>query len=224
MHHRTTQTCHSEERSDVGISGRQLRFRRWLSHDPAGYCEIATSAYGLLAMTNMGASTVLTAAGTDRGGPSRDCHVGLWPPRNDKSGGQQRFNGGRYGSGRAFPRLPRARSALAMTNLEASRHRRNAVLVASLHGAHYPQGARRIRKAAKPPTAAQGTPLQTQSVRAILTIAGSNRQCAAGRGAPSQRKSRGPSGSAKNPGLRFAVPEIFCGFSIRPYRRSRGRP
>ena len=36
--------CHSEERSDVGISGRQLRFRRWLSYDPAGYCEIATSA------------------------------------------------------------------------------------------------------------------------------------------------------------------------------------
>ena len=78
------QVCHSEERSDVGISGRQLRFRRWLSHDPAGYCEIATSAYGLLAMTSRGASSVLTAAGTDRGGPSRDCHVGLWPPRNDK--------------------------------------------------------------------------------------------------------------------------------------------
>ena len=98
MHHRTTQTCHSEERSDVGISGRQLRFRRWLSHDPAGYCEIATSAYGLLAMTNMGASTVLTAAGTDRGGPSRDCHVGLRPPRNDKYGSQHRFNGGLYES------------------------------------------------------------------------------------------------------------------------------
>ena len=29
----------------------------------------------------------------------RDCHVGLRPPRNDKSGGQHRFNGGRYGSG-----------------------------------------------------------------------------------------------------------------------------
>ena len=42
-----------------------------------------------------------------------------------------------------------------------------------VQGAHYPQGARRIRKAAKPPTAAQGAPLQTQSVRAILTIAGS---------------------------------------------------
>ena len=148
--------------------------------------EIATSAYGLLAMTNMGASTVLTAAGTDRGGPSRDCHVGLWPPRNDKYGGQHRFNGGRYGSGRAFPRLPRARSALAMTNQRTLRHRKNTAHAASLYGAHYPQGARRIRKAAKPPTAAQGTPLQTQSVRAILTIAGSNRQCAAGCKVPSQ--------------------------------------
>ena len=113
---------------------------------------------------------------------------------------------------------------LAMTNQRTLRHRKNTAHAASLYGAHYPQGARRIRKAAKPLTAAQGTPLQTQLVRAILTIAGSNRQCAAGRGAPSQRKSRGPSGSAKNPGLRFAVPEIFCGFSIRPYRRSRGRP
>ena len=28
----------------MGISSRQLRFRRWLSYDPAGYCEIATSA------------------------------------------------------------------------------------------------------------------------------------------------------------------------------------
>ena len=180
------QVCHSEERSDVGISGRQLRFRRWLSHDPAGYCEIATSAYGLLAMTSRGASSVLTAAGTDRGGPSRDCHVGLRPPRNDKYGGLHRFNGGRYGSGRAFPRLPRARSALAMTNQRTLRHRKNTAHAASLYGAHYPQGARRIRKAAKPPTAAQGTPLQTQLVRAILTIAGSNRQCAAGCKVPSQ--------------------------------------
>ena len=29
----------------------------------------------------------------------RDYHVGLRPPRNDKSGGQHRFNGGQYGSG-----------------------------------------------------------------------------------------------------------------------------
>ena len=34
---------------------------------PSEYCEIATSASGLLAMTSRGASTVLTAAGTDRG-------------------------------------------------------------------------------------------------------------------------------------------------------------
>ena len=174
---------------------------------------------------NLGEAVAISPMAFPRSGRVlRDCHVGLRPPRNDKYGGQQRFNGGRYGSGRAFPRLPRARSALAMTNQRTLRHRKNTAHAASLHGAHYPQGARRIRKAAKPPTAAQGTPLQTQLVRAILTIAGSNRQCAAGRGAPLQRKSRGPSGSAKNPGLRFAVPEIFCGFSIRPYRRSRGRP
>ena len=29
--------------------------------------------------------------------PSRDCHVGLWPPRNDKSGGVCHFDGGLYG-------------------------------------------------------------------------------------------------------------------------------
>ena len=39
----------------MGISCNQLRFRRWPSCDPSGYCEIATSAYGLLAMTNPGA-------------------------------------------------------------------------------------------------------------------------------------------------------------------------
>ena len=44
---------------------------------------------------------------------------------------------------------------LAMTNLGASRRRIHAAIIASLQGAHYPQGARRIRKAAKPPTAAQ---------------------------------------------------------------------
>ena len=154
VHHRTTQTCHSRGAKRRGnlaepgwIAGYSRRKRDRLR-------EIATSAYGLLAMTSRGASTVLTAAGTDRG---------------------------------CLPEIATsAYGLLAMTNLETSRHRRNAVLVASLQGAHYPQGARRIRKAAKPPTAAQGTPLQTQSVRAILTIAGSNRQCAAGRGAPSQ--------------------------------------
>ena len=67
MHRRTRQMCHCEERSDVAISGRQLRFRRQLPHDAARPCEIApqghflalraqgaTSAFGLLAMTNRG--------------------------------------------------------------------------------------------------------------------------------------------------------------------------
>ena len=58
MHRSTTLMCHCEERSDVAISGRQLRFRRWLSCDLVGYCEIATSACGLLAMTNLGAGAV----------------------------------------------------------------------------------------------------------------------------------------------------------------------
>ena len=98
--------------------------------------EIATSAFGLLAMTSLGALHIrrkylqicscqrrsLTAA-TDaigayrfHGGryesavPPRDCtpralprasrsgrHVGLWPPRNDKSGGVCHFDGGLYG-------------------------------------------------------------------------------------------------------------------------------
>ena len=44
---------------------------------------------------------------------------------------------------------------LAMTNLGVLHHKINTAKLASLHGAHYPQGARRIRKAAKPPTAAQ---------------------------------------------------------------------
>ena len=45
----------------------------------------------------------------------RDCHVGLRPPRNDKSGGQHRFNGGRYGSG-VPSRDCHVASLLAMTN------------------------------------------------------------------------------------------------------------
>ena len=86
----------------------------WESYRRKRNClpEIATSAFGLLAMTSLGALHIcrkylqicscqrrsLTAA-TDaigayrfHGGlyksavPPRDCHVGLWPPRNDKSG------------------------------------------------------------------------------------------------------------------------------------------
>ena len=105
-------TCHCEERSDVAIS--QYPAASWESYRRKRNClpEIATSAFGLLAMTSLGALHIrrkylqicscqrrsLTAA-TDaigayrfHGGlyksavPSRDCHVGLWPPRNDKSG------------------------------------------------------------------------------------------------------------------------------------------
>ena len=105
-------TCHCEERSDVAIS--QYPAASWESYRRKRNClpEIATSACGLLAMTSLGALHIrrkylqicscqrrsLTAA-TDaigayrfHGGlyksavPSRDCHVGLWPPRNDKSG------------------------------------------------------------------------------------------------------------------------------------------
>ena len=51
----------------------------------------------------------------------------------------------------AFPRLPRAQSALAMTILIASRRRITAAIPATAIGA-------------------QGAPLQTQSVRTILTV------------------------------------------------------
>ena len=49
----------------------------------------------------------------------RDCHVGLRPPRNDKSGGQHCFNGGQYGSG-VPSRDCHVASLLAMTNRGAS--------------------------------------------------------------------------------------------------------
>ena len=81
------QICHCEERSDVGISCRQLRFRRWLSLNSAGYCEIAPQGH-FLALRAQGATSA----------------CGL----------------------------------LAMTNLEALRHRRNTAHAAILHGAHSP--------------------------------------------------------------------------------------
>ena len=49
----------------------------------------------------------------------RDYHVGLRPPRNDKSGGQHRFNGGQYGSG-VPSRDCHVASLLAMTSRGAS--------------------------------------------------------------------------------------------------------
>ena len=62
-------------------------------------------------------------------------------------------------------RLPRAQSALAMTILEASRHRIHVPHAAGLHGA-------------------QGAPLQTQLVHTVLTAACTNRQHCAGSGQP----------------------------------------
>ena len=100
VHRGTPLTCHSEERSDVGISCRQLRFRRWLSHNSAGYCEIATAPLGprndnskplhvrRCRSTTCDCQRRLLSAATDAIGfhvlspalyelqvPSRDCHV-----------------------------------------------------------------------------------------------------------------------------------------------------
>ena len=99
----------------MAISGRQLRFRRWLSHDSVGSCEIATAPLGPR-NDNLGVLAILATAGT-----SRSCSAGRGLPRP--------YNGG-YG-------------------------RRSSRKFATAIGAQYPQGARRIRKAAKPPTAAQ---------------------------------------------------------------------
>ena len=64
-------TCHCEERSDVAIS--QYPAASWESYRRKRNClpEIATSACGLLAMTNLGAIAFLTLART-----SRRCSVG----------------------------------------------------------------------------------------------------------------------------------------------------
>ena len=73
-------------------------------------CHVAS----LLAMTNR--RCVPFYDGSFRTAvPSRDCHVGLRPPRNDKSGGQHCFNGGRYRSGVPSQDCHVA-SLLAMTN------------------------------------------------------------------------------------------------------------
>ena len=67
MHHGIPLMCHCEERSDVAISGRQLRFRRQLPHNAARPCEIAPQGH-FLALRAQGATAT------------------SWP-RNDKSGG-----------------------------------------------------------------------------------------------------------------------------------------
>ena len=108
------QICHSEERSDVGIS--QYPAASWESYRrnreclpeiaPQGHflalrAQGATSACGLLAMTNREPShfigSLCESAAYRREGTARP----LQRPVRD---------------GSAFPRLPRAQSALAMTH------------------------------------------------------------------------------------------------------------
>ena len=85
----------------------------------------------------------------------------------------------------------------------------------SVQGGHYPQGARRIRKAAKPPTAAQGTPLQTQLVRAVFTTAGPNRQYAARPGCPLPLQ-RTAGGQRMIHSSVFSIHSSFSTRSVRP--------
>ena len=68
---------------------------------PSRDCHVAS----LLAMTSRGASTVLTAAGTDRGVPSRDCHVASLLAMTNR--GCMPFLRWLVPNGSAFPRLPR---------------------------------------------------------------------------------------------------------------------
>ena len=106
MHHRTTLTCHCEERSDVAISqypagsqgtpGEYGNFTRRGVEDAAPY---KARAVGGMPPNLQPARRSLSAAtpilrrlpfnGSRYGAavPSRDCHVGRWPPRNDKLGG-----------------------------------------------------------------------------------------------------------------------------------------
>ena len=94
----------------MAILGRQLRFRRWLSHDSVGSCKIATAPLGPR-NDKSGAFTIVTATGT-----SRSCGAGPGCPLPYKA---RAFARQSVQIGSASPRLPRAQSALAMTNLEA---------------------------------------------------------------------------------------------------------
>ena len=136
----------------MGISCRQFRFRRECLVIRPSAAEIATAPLG---------------------------------PRNDKSGSIAPLNSCHQYCQPAWRSLSAATDAIGrcvfidtLHELEVpSRDCHVALLLAMTHqvvrrctsallplngsvqGGHYPQGARRIRKAAKPPTAAQGTPL-----------------------------------------------------------------
>ena len=64
----------------MAISGRQLRFRRWLSCDLVGYCEIATGAKRPR-NDKSEAITILTTACT-----GRQCSAGRGMPLPYKAG------------------------------------------------------------------------------------------------------------------------------------------
>ena len=181
MHLRNKQTivktvnapnCHCEERSDVAIS--QYPVESWESPG-----ENATAFPRL----------------HPKGASSRSGrHVGRWPPRNDKSENLAPLNLCHDHCRSAWRSLSAATDAIGrcvfidtLHELEVpSRDCHVALLLAMTHqvvrrctsallplngsvqGGHYPQGARRIRKAAKPPTAAQGAPLQSNlAARAV---------------------------------------------------------
>ena len=117
------QVCHSEERSDVGISQYHVGYHESSGENVTAFPRLhpkgTSSRFALraprprwgLAMTNLGAlrcnvcrshcqsARRSLSAATDTIGfygfidalyelpvPSQDCHVGLRPPRNDKSG------------------------------------------------------------------------------------------------------------------------------------------
>ena len=187
-------TCHCEERSDVAIS--QYPAASWESYRRKHNClpEIATSAFGLLAMTSLGALHIRR-----KYLQICSCQRRSLTAATDAIGAY-RFHGGRYGSaalrreGTARPLQWRVQSPRVPGNLQlpkavtTRRYRRNWCIpfsrrpvrigsiapggdspaptmactiaestrkFAAAKGGHYPQGVRRIRKAAEPPTAAQ---------------------------------------------------------------------
>ncbi len=85
---------------DVSLRGRQLHFRRWLSHDAAGNCEIAPQR------------ALPRASRSGR-------HVGLRPPRNDKFGGFAPLNLFRDHCQSAWRSLSAATDAIGACHLTA---------------------------------------------------------------------------------------------------------
>ena len=109
-------TCHCEERSDVAIS--QYSAASWESYRRKRNClpEIATSAFGLLAMTSLGALHIRR-----KYLQICSCQRRSLTAATDAIGAY-RFHGGRYGSAalrraRHAPPLQRANSCLAQLRI-----------------------------------------------------------------------------------------------------------